>query len=89
MKHKTEYRKIQGVNPVPSMRSFASIKGPVPRQQFFDILVTPNHGGDAHLIFTLRAHDATNAGVIAKQRLMTGGKWRFFDLSTITATEAK
>lgn len=86
---KEEYRKIQGVNPCPSLRQFKHMRSFVPRDIFWDIFVTPNDGGDDHLLFTLRAIDMPSATVTAKQRLMEGAKWKFFDLSTIRAVEVK
>lgn len=91
MKTKVEYRKIQGVNPVPGMRRFknANRKGEAPKRlTFWDIFVTPHDGTDDHLLFTLRSPDADTACAQAKGRLMAGARWSYFDFSTIRAVEA-
>ena len=92
MKTKVEYRKIQGVDPVPGMRRFKAnakaVKTEVKRITFWDIFITPNDASDDHLLFTLRAPDADTARAQAKGRLMAGARWSYFDFSTIRAVEA-
>lgn len=83
---KVEFRKIQGVYPVPSMRQYDRPKHrPIPRQTFWDIFVTPNDGSDDHLIFTMRGNNMEDACAQARERLRLSSKWRFFDFDTIRA----
>lgn len=88
MKSTAEYRKIQGVNPVPSLRKFGDTRRYQSPVIFFDIFVTPVNGGDDHLVFTIRAGDEEQARAVAKRRLNIVGKRDYFDLSTIRARAA-
>jgi hypothetical protein len=84
-----EFRRIQGVYPVPSDRVFKMKRGEVPRTTFYDIFVTPHNRGDDHLVLTIRSETPEMAIATAKQRLMLTAKWKYFDLSTIRAEGAR